>query len=88
MSTLDEPSAKQIPKLFRLLALDFDGELLNAARRMKQLLAAEQLSFNDIKTEIDDCHDEVEERKYSDGDAKIIFDRGLPQANHERSRSR
>jgi hypothetical protein len=52
MSTLVEPLAKRIAKLLRLLASDFDGEVLKAARRMKQLLPAEQQSFNDIATSI------------------------------------
>jgi len=52
MCTFDEPVAKRIAKLLRLLASDFHGEVLNAARRMKQLLAAEQQSFNDIATSI------------------------------------
>jgi hypothetical protein len=52
MSTFDEPVAKRIAKLFRSLASDFRGEVLNAARRVKQLHAAEQQSFNDIATSI------------------------------------
>jgi hypothetical protein len=88
MTTLDEPVAKQISKLFRLLAPDLDGEVLNAARRMRQLLAAEQLSFNDIATVIDNCNGEVEERNYSDADAKITFDRGVEKGRQEEAQKR
>ena len=82
MSTLNEPVAKRIAKLFRLLASDFDGETLAAARRMKQLLAVEGLSFNDIATVIENANGEIEERKYSETDAKIIFERiiGIPKS--------
>jgi hypothetical protein len=48
MSALNEPAAERIAILFRLLASDFDGEVLSAVRRMGQQLAAEGLSFNDI----------------------------------------
>ena len=64
MSMLDELVAKRVAKLFRLLASDFDGEVLSAARRMKQQLAAEGLSFNDIATVIEQANGEIEERKY------------------------
>jgi hypothetical protein len=43
MSALNEPVAKRIAKLFRMLGSDFDGEVLSAARKMKQQLGAEGL---------------------------------------------
>ena len=86
MSTLNEPVAKRIAKLFRLLASDFDGEVLNAARRMKQQLAAEGLSFNDIATVIENANGEIEETKYSDTDAEIIFTRGVEKGRAEEAR--
>jgi hypothetical protein len=75
MSALNEPVAKRIAILFRLLSSEHDGEVLNAARAMKRLLAAERLSFHDIATVIESCNGEIEERKYSDADAEIIFAR-------------
>src|SRR6516165_11225423 len=86
MSTLNEPVAKRIAKLFRLLASDFDGEVLSAARRMKQQLIAEGLSFNDIATVIENHQGEIEERKYSDADAEIIFARGVEKGRTEEAR--
>jgi hypothetical protein len=86
MSTLNEPVAKRIAKLFRLLASDFDGEVLNAARRMKQLLGAEGLSFNDIATVIDNCNGEIEEKKYSDTDAEFIYAKGVEKGRKEEAR--
>jgi hypothetical protein len=83
MSALNEPVAKRVAKLFRLLASDFDGEALSAARRMKQQLAAEGLSFNDIAIVIENASGEIEERRYSDADARIIFERGVQRGRAE-----
>jgi hypothetical protein len=86
MSELNETTAKRIAKLFRLLASDFDGEVLNAARRMKQQLAAERLTFNDIATVIENANGEIEEKKYSDADAEIIFSKGVEKGRAEEAR--
>jgi hypothetical protein len=88
MSALNEPVAKRIAKLFRLLASNFDGEVLSAVRRMGQQLAAEGLSFNDIATVIENANGEIEERKYSDQDAEIIFARGVQKGREEEARNR
>jgi hypothetical protein len=88
MSTLNESTAIRIAKLFRMLASDFDGEVLAAARRMKQQLGAEGLSFNDIATVIESCNGEIEERKYSDADAEIIFERGVKKGQVEEARKK
>jgi len=87
MSTLYEPVAKRIAKLFCMLGSDFDGEILNAAKKMKQLLVAEGLSFPDIATVIENCNGEIEERKYSDKDAEIIFARGVDKGRAEQLRA-
>jgi hypothetical protein len=83
MATLNEPVAKRVAKLFRLLASDFDGEVLNAARRMKQQLLTEGLNFNDIATVIENHQGEIEEKKYSDGDLKEVWDRGVEKGRKE-----
>jgi hypothetical protein len=88
MSALNEPVAKRIAKLFRLLASDFDGEVLSAVRRMRQLLTVEGLSFNDIATVIENCNGEIEEKKYSDSDAEIIFTKGVEKGRAEEARMR
>ena len=44
--------------------------MLAAVTAMKQLFAAEGLSFHDIATVIESCNGEIEERKYSDTDAE------------------
>jgi hypothetical protein len=86
MATLNEPIAKRIAKLFRMLASNFDGEVLNAARRMRQQLGDEGLSFNDIATVIENANGEIEEKKYSDADAEIIFARGMEKGRTEEAR--
>jgi hypothetical protein len=89
MSALSDPKfAEKVGKLFRLLASDFDGEVLNAARRMKRLLGAKGLSLSDIATVIESCNGEIEERKYSDSDAEIIFARGVEKGRGEEARKR
>jgi hypothetical protein len=86
MTLINEPVARRIAKLFRMLGSDFDGEVLNAARRMKQQLTGEGLSFNDIAVVIESANGEIEERKYSDTDAEIIFARGVEKGRMEEAR--
>jgi hypothetical protein len=86
MGTLNEPMAKRVAKLFRLLASDYDGEVLSAARRMRQQLLTEGLSFNDIATVIENANGEIEQLKYSDSDAEIIFARGVEKGREEEAR--
>jgi hypothetical protein len=86
MSVLNEPVAKRIARLFRMLSSDFDGEVLNAVVMMKKLFAAEKLTFHDIATVIESCNGEIEERKYSDADAEIIYARGVEKGRVEEAR--
>jgi hypothetical protein len=83
MTSLNEPVAKRIAKMFRLLSSDYDGEALAALAKMKQLFANEGLSFNDIATVIEGCNGEIEERRYSDSDAKVIFEKGVEKGRIE-----
>ncbi|MFZ2077492.1 MAG: hypothetical protein WAV38_12750, partial [Xanthobacteraceae bacterium] len=88
MSALNEPIAKRIATLFRMLDSNFDGEVLGAVAAMKRLFKAERLTFHDIATVIESCNGEIEERKYSDADAEIIFKRGLEKGRTEEARKR
>jgi hypothetical protein len=83
MGSINETTAKRAAKLFRLLASDFDGEVLSAARRLKQQLDAEGLSINDIATVIENANGEIEELKYSDTDAEVIYQKGVEQGRVE-----
>lgn|SRR5262245_36169182 len=86
MSALHEPLAKRIAKRLRLLASDFDGEVLNAARRMKQLLTAEQLSFNDIAT-VDRELQRRDRRSSSPRGVETGLCGALMETRHDRNRS-
>ena len=86
MSTLNEPVAKRIAKLVRMMSSDFDGEVLSANARLKSLLKEERLSFHDLATVIENCNGEIEEKKYSDTDAEIIFTKGVEKGRAEEAR--
>jgi hypothetical protein len=87
-AALDDTTAKRVAKLVRMLASDHDGEALNAARKLKQQLGAEGLSLNDIAIVIENAGGEIEERKYSDSDAEIIFAKGVEKGRIEEARKR
>jgi hypothetical protein len=86
MSTLNEPAAKRIARLFRMLGSPYEGEAHNALTMMRRTLEAERLSFNDIATVIENANGEIEERKYSDSDAEIIFAKGVEKGRTEEAR--
>lgn len=88
MSALNETLAKRIATLFRLLSSDFDGEVLGAVGAMKRLFKSEGLTFHDIAMVIENCNGEIEERKYSDADAEIIFSRGVEKGRAEEARKK
>jgi hypothetical protein len=87
MSALNEPIAKRIATLFRLLSSNHEGEALAAIAAMKRLFAAKRLSFHDIATVIESCNGEIEEKKYSDADAQIIFNKGVEKGRKEEARA-
>ena len=70
-----------------MLSSDFDGEALNAVAAMKRLFKAERLTFHDIATVIESCNGEIEERKYSNSDAEIIFNRGVEKGPRRAGRA-
>jgi hypothetical protein len=86
VSSLNEPVAKRIATLFRILSSDYAGEVLSAVAAMKRLFASEGLAFHDIATVIENCNGEIEELKYSDSDAEIIFARGVEKGRAEQAR--
>ena len=83
MSTVDATLAKRIAKLFRLLSSDSESEALNAVAAMKRLLTVKGLSLHDIATVIENCDGEIEERRFSESDAKIIYERGVEKGRAE-----
>jgi hypothetical protein len=88
MNALSEPTAKKIARLLRLFGSNFEGEAVSALMAMKRLVASEGLSFNDIATVIENHQGEIEEKKFSDTDADIIFARGMEKGRVEEARKR
>jgi hypothetical protein len=73
MSAKRKTAIERTADLFRLLDSPFDGEVLGAVGAMKRLFQSEGLSFADVATVITNHQGEIEEKKYSDADAAIIF---------------
>jgi hypothetical protein len=69
-----------------MLSSDYDGEVLAAVKAMRRLFAAEGLTFHDIATVIESANGAIEERKYSDADAEVIFARGCEKGRAEEAR--
>jgi hypothetical protein len=88
MNTLNEPVAKKIARLFRMLGSPYEGEAHNALRMLGRVLETERLTFNDIATVIENANGEIEAKKYSDADAEIIFTRGVEKGRAEEARKR
>ena len=88
MADLNESTAKRIAKLVRLMSSEYDGEWSNAVRMLKLVLQNEGLTFNDLAAVIENCDGAIEERKYSDADAAIIFARGLEKGRAEEAHKR
>jgi hypothetical protein len=79
MNTFKESVAKKIARLLRLFGSDFEGEAVNALMAMRRLAASERLSFNDIAILIENHEGEIEEKKFSDADAAVIYAMGVEQ---------
>jgi hypothetical protein len=80
---MDETAAKRIANVFRRLGSNFEGEIVAAVNILKRTLANEGLSINDIASVLESCNGAIEERKYSDADAAIIFARGIEKGRAE-----
>jgi hypothetical protein len=87
MSAMRKTAIERIADLFRLLESDFEGEVLGAVGAMKRLFQSEGLSFADIATVIANHQGEIEEKKYSDVDAEIIFKKGMEKGREEARRN-
>jgi hypothetical protein len=64
--------ARRIGKLIRLLASNVESEAIGAATALRRVQQTEGFSFNVLANLIES----FDERKYSNGDAEIIFMRG------------
>jgi hypothetical protein len=77
MPSIDQPIAKRIAALFRMLGSDYEGERANAIIAMRKLLATEGIGFNDLAVLIENHTGEIEELKYSDADVATIYQKGV-----------
>jgi hypothetical protein len=59
------------------LSSEYEGEQLNTIAAMRRVLASEGLSFSDVAIVIGNAEGAIEERKYSDSNAEIIFAKGI-----------
>ena len=77
MSALNESAASRIGQLVRMFASSFENERHVALAKLGALLAEESLTFSDIAIAIENGAGELEELKYSDSDAEVIFAKGV-----------
>jgi hypothetical protein len=80
-------SAKHIAQLVRMLASNQPGEVAVYATALSKFLPGTGLSFNDIAIVIENCNGEIEEYKYGDSDAAVIFTKGVEQGKTEAQRN-
>jgi hypothetical protein len=88
MTELNETITKRFGKLFRMLGSSNQYETHAALRKITVLLKDNGLSFNDIATVIENHQGEIEQKKYSDTDAEIIFTKGVEKGRAEEARKK
>jgi hypothetical protein len=86
MSELNETITKRFGKLFRMLGSSNEFETHAALRKMTTLLKENGLSFNDVATVIENHQGEIEEKKYSDTDAEMIYQKGMEKGRADAAR--
>jgi hypothetical protein len=83
MRTLNEPAAKRIGKLIRMFGSSFENERHVALAKLLTLLDEEHLTLNEIAVVIENANGEIEQLKYSDSDAEVIFAKGVEKGRKE-----
>ena len=82
MPVLEETTAKRLGTMIaKIIGSDFDAEAMVARHAVRRLLASEGLSPNDVATVIENASGEIEKLKYSDDDAKKIYEQGLAEGH-------
>jgi hypothetical protein len=69
--------AKRLGTQIRLLGSNFENEALNSARALRRVLPDEGLTFGDLAVLIENCDGRLEVLRYSEVEAKAIFERGV-----------
>ena len=80
--------AKRIGKLIRLMGSSFEGEAIGAVTGLRRLMQTEGIAFNDLALLVENCDGRIEEKRYSDADAEVIFARGVGQGRIDEARYR
>jgi len=83
VSNLNEPTAKRIGKLVRMFGSSFENERNVALSKLVTVLDEESLTFNDIAVVIENADGEIEQLKFSDSDAEMIFAKGVEKGRKE-----
>ena len=86
MSNLNEPAAKRIGKLVRMFGSSFENERNVALSKLVTVLDEESLTFNDIAVVIENADGEIEQLKFSDSDAEMIFAKGVEKGRKDEER--
>ena len=74
---------RRVGVMIRLLGSNTGDEAIAAAHGLRRLVPAEGLSFNEIAVLIENCGGKIEQFKYSDADAEVIFARGVERGRAE-----
>ena len=77
---------RRLGAMIRLLGSNTGDEAIAAAHGLRRLVPAEGLSFNEIAVLIENCGGKIEQFKYSDADAEVIFARGVERGRDEERR--
>ena len=75
--------AKRLGTLVRLLGSSFEDEALNSARALRRVLPDEGLTFGDLAVPIENCGGRLEALRYSEVEAKAIFERGFEKGKKQ-----
>jgi hypothetical protein len=71
-----------------MLGSNSDGESSNAAMALRRFVESEGVPASDLTMIIVNWDGQIEERKYSDTDAEVIFERGREVGHAEEARNR
>jgi hypothetical protein len=71
-----------------MLGSSSDGESSNAATALRRFIESEGVPANDLTMILTNWDGQIEERKYSDSDVEIIFERGKEAGRTEETRNR
>ena len=69
--------AKRLGTQIRVLGSSFENEALASTRALRRVLPEQGLTFGDLALLIENCDGRLEALRYSEAEAKAIFERGV-----------